>query len=249
MPVQTRPLRILIVEDNAINARLAVAILKVQGHDTTVRSNGQEALDALQREPFDVVLMDEQMPVMSGLEAVARIRKSEELTGRHVPIVALTANATEEDRERCLAAGVDGYVAKPIQEEELFTAIANLCTGSAPTMRVESRPDTEDAFRRELAGMFLADCPKSMSTIRAAVAGRDGPGLRLAAHTLKGSAGAFKDSAAVAAALRMEKVGQDEDWENAGSAGLALAGEMERLSASLLDTCRESTNGRNGKGK
>ena len=93
----------------------------------------------------------------------------------------------------------------------------------------------DKAFRRELAGMFLEDCPKSLSEIRAAVAGRDGPALKLAAHTLKGSAGTFKDKEAVAAALQMEMVGRDADWEHAEAAGLVLTREMGRLTAALMD--------------
>jgi two-component system, sensor histidine kinase and response regulator len=242
-----RRLRILLAENNAINSLVAVRMLEKAGHSVSVEINGQEALDALQRAPFDLVLMDVQMPIVGGFEAVARIRAREKGTGQHLPIVALTASAMKGDRERCLEAGMDGYVGKPIQEEELFAAIAAVVTGPGRAEREASTQGAGDAsaavdpsvadkaFRRELAGMFLEDCPKSLSEIRAAVAGRDGPALQLAAHTLKGSAGTFKDKEAVAAALRMEMVGREADWEHAEAAGLVLTREIGQLTASLME--------------
>ncbi len=121
-------LRILVVEDNAINSLVAVRLLEKAGHGVAVEINGQKALDALQRASFDLVLMDVQMPIMGGFEAVAHIREREKGTGQHLPILALTASAMKGDRERCLAAGMDAYVGKPIQEEALFAAIAAVVT-------------------------------------------------------------------------------------------------------------------------
>jgi two-component system sensor histidine kinase/response regulator len=121
-----RPLRVLLAEDNTVNQRLAVRILEKRGHAIVVACNGKEAVAALEREPFDVVLMDLEMPEMSGFEATAAIRHSEQGTGRHVPIIALTAHAMKGDRERCLAAGMDGYVAKPVQARELYQAMAEV---------------------------------------------------------------------------------------------------------------------------
>jgi two-component system sensor histidine kinase/response regulator len=237
---RSRPLRILVVEDNTINSLVVVRILEKAGHSVSVAINGQEALDALERESFDVVLMDVHMPIMGGFEAVARIRAKEEVTGEHLPIVALTANAMKGDREGCLEVGMDGYVGKPIQEEELFAAIAAVISDPLGTAREERSTPVETlerdmAFRRELAGMFLEDCPNSMSEIRAAMACRDGAALKLAAHTLKGSAGAFQDKEAVAAASRMEMVGRDGDWEHAEATGVVLTREIDRLRASLKD--------------
>jgi two-component system sensor histidine kinase/response regulator len=238
---RSRRLRILVAEDNAINSLVAVRLLEKAGHSVAVAINGQEALDALERSSFDLVLMDVQMPIMGGFEAVARIREREEVTRKHLPIVALTASAMKTDREGCLDAGMDGFVAKPIQEEELFAVIAAVVPNQAgePAREEKSKPaetlERDMAFRRELAGMFLEDCPISMSEIRAAMAGRDGPALKLAAHTLKGSAGAFQDKEAIAAASRMEMVGRDDDWVHAETAGLVLTSEIDRLMASLKD--------------
>jgi len=119
-----RALHILVAEDNSINQLLAKRTLEKAGHSVVVVSNGEEAVTALDREPFDLILMDVQMPVMDGLQATAQIREQEQRTGRHQPIVAMTAHAYEDDRARCLEAGMDGYVSKPIQNSELFSVIA-----------------------------------------------------------------------------------------------------------------------------
>jgi CheY-like chemotaxis protein len=122
-------LRILLAEDNVINRLVAVRLLEKRGHSITVAVNGREVLAALENPaagPFDVVLMDVQMPEMDGFEATAAIRHKEKTLGTHLPIVAMTAHAMKGDRERCLAAGMDGYVSKPIQARDLFDAIAGL---------------------------------------------------------------------------------------------------------------------------
>ena len=119
-------LRILLAEDSLVNQRLAVALLKKHGHAVTVASNGHEAISLWETQPFDMVLMDVQMPIMDGLEATAEIRARESKTGAHMPIIAVTANAMSGDREICLAAGMDGYVSKPIRTDELFEVLRNL---------------------------------------------------------------------------------------------------------------------------
>jgi PAS domain S-box-containing protein len=118
-----RKLCILVAEDNAVNQMLAARLIEKQGHATTVVSNGREALAALEKGSYDVVLMDVQMPEMDGFEATAEIRRKEETTGKHVPIIAMTDHAMRGDRERCLNAGMDSYVCKPIRPEELFREI------------------------------------------------------------------------------------------------------------------------------
>jgi signal transduction histidine kinase/DNA-binding response OmpR family regulator/uncharacterized membrane protein affecting hemolysin expression len=112
-------LRVLLAEDNAVNQRLAVRLLEKRGHHVAVAGNGREALDALDKEKFDVVFMDVQMPEMDGLEATTIVREKEKNTGLHQPIIALTAHAMKGDREKCLAAGMDGYLTKPIRPQEL----------------------------------------------------------------------------------------------------------------------------------
>jgi CheY-like chemotaxis protein len=112
-------LRVLVAEGNAMNQRLMVRLLEKRGHRVTLAANGREALEAVKKEKFDLVLMDVQMPEMGGLEAAVAIRQDEKSSGRHTPIVALTASTTEGDREKCLGSGIDSYVAKPVRPLEL----------------------------------------------------------------------------------------------------------------------------------
>jgi signal transduction histidine kinase/ActR/RegA family two-component response regulator len=123
-----RPLHVLIAEDNVVNQRLTTRLLEKQGHKVTVVDNGLAALAILAQQPFDLVLMDVQMPEMDGLETTAAIRAQEQETGRHLPIIALTSHAMQGDQERCFAAGVDAYVSKPMKVDELYAAIDHLCS-------------------------------------------------------------------------------------------------------------------------
>ncbi|MHB8861480.1 MAG: response regulator [Pirellulaceae bacterium] len=139
-----RHLRILLVEDNLVNQKLAVRLLEKRGHFVIVAGNGQQALAALEQESFDVILMDVQMPEMDGLEATAAIRHRESTSGGHIPIVAMTARAMKGDRERCLAAGMDHYVSKPLQPAELFDTVerlATVCHEDGPAAAMESIVD------------------------------------------------------------------------------------------------------------
>ena len=126
-----RPLRVLLAEDNPVNRVVATRLLEKRGHSVAVAVNGREALDATEHRIFDVVLMDLEMPQMSGLEATAAIRKREQGTGTHLPIIAMTAHAMMGDRERCLAIGMDGYVSKPVRAEELFAALDSVTLGES----------------------------------------------------------------------------------------------------------------------
>jgi two-component system, sensor histidine kinase and response regulator len=123
-------LQILLAEDNAVNQRLVIRLLEKQGHQVVAVNNGLEALAAPTMQQFDLVLMDIQMPEMDGLEATARIRAQGHPAGMRIPIVAVTANALQGDRERYLAAGMDGYVFKPIRPAELFKAVAKVTTAA-----------------------------------------------------------------------------------------------------------------------
>ena len=140
---QPKALRILLAEDNPVNQRLAVALLEKRGHRVVVVGDGQQALDALARDGFDVVLMDMQMPVMDGIESTQRIRERERaFDGLHQPIVAMTANAMQGDRERCLAAGMDGYVSKPVRPDELFSALSAALGRGAGMVRDTQIPES-----------------------------------------------------------------------------------------------------------
>ncbi len=129
-------LKILLAEDNIVNQRLAMRLLQKHGHAVTVANNGQEALAALEGDTFHLVLMDVQMPIVDGFEATAVIRERERHTGAHVPIVALTAHAIKGDEERCLQAGMDAYVSKPLRTADLFDAIARVLPAAPPSRSV-----------------------------------------------------------------------------------------------------------------
>ena len=121
-----KSLHILIAEDNPINQKLAVRLLQKQGHTSTVANNGREAVETWRRQPFDAILMDMMMPEMDGLEATITIRECEKATGTHIPIIAITANAMTGDRDKCLAAGMDEYISKPVDVAKLYDALNRL---------------------------------------------------------------------------------------------------------------------------
>jgi CheY-like chemotaxis protein len=126
-PEHKRKMRILVAEDNSVNQRVAARLLEREGHDVEVAGSGREALDMLGKNEFDLVLMDVQMPDLDGVQATARIREKERGSGRRVPIVAMTAQTTDADRERCLQAGMDAYVTKPVRLTELIRKIEYVC--------------------------------------------------------------------------------------------------------------------------
>jgi CheY-like chemotaxis protein len=126
-----RRFRILLAEDNLVNQKVAVRFLEKKGHAVVVTGSGKDALDAWREQPFDLVLMDVQMPEMDGFEATAIIREQEKSGAKHIPIIAMTAHAMVGDRERCLAAGMDDYVSKPIKAANLFAAIERVMPATA----------------------------------------------------------------------------------------------------------------------
>jgi CheY-like chemotaxis protein len=249
-----KPLRLLLAEDNAVNQRLAVSLLEKRGHQVVVASNGREALAALDRSQFDAVLMDMQMPEMDGFEATVAIRARESLTGGHTPIIAMTAHALKGDRERCLEAGMDAYVSKPIRPQELFEVLENLASlagdSAAPAAGPALQPaafnmaaalermDGDADLLKELAGLFLEELQRWMAQIRHAVAGRDAPTLQGTAHTLKGSVGNFSAQEAFEAARQLEACGREQDWSQAERALAALEEAMSHLEPALAELCR-----------
>ena len=135
-------LRLLLAEDNVVNQKVAVRFLQKYNFEVTVVSNGAEALEALSNDRYDLILMDVQMPIMDGLEAVQHLRKREATTGGHIPVIAMTAHAMQGDRERCLAVGMDGYVSKPFKAHELLAEITALLPGCeiAPSKAATKSP-------------------------------------------------------------------------------------------------------------
>ncbi len=230
-----RRLRVLLAEDNAVNRELALEILRERGHRITIAANGREALERARKSLFDVVLMDVQMPEMDGLAATRAIREHERRTGTHVPIVAMTAHALKGDRERCLEAGMDSYVSKPIRPRDLLEAVESAVTAGAPVNReaLLARVSGNTKLLRQLTRLFLADSPKMLAAICKAVQRRDGPGLERAAHTLKGSVANFDARRAVEAAQRLETMGRRGGLAEAESACRTLTNEIALVAEAL----------------
>jgi PAS domain S-box-containing protein len=224
-------LQILVAEDNNVNQRLAVRLLEREGHTVTIAGSGQEAVDLFEQRAFDLILMDVQMPGLDGLQATARIRAKERVSGKHVPIVAMTAQDAESDRLRCLESGMDAYVAKPVQVRALFEMIESVGAGgnSMNTEVAGEGPQVEAQLRqldeslalsrvggdvellKEVIGLFLDDYPQTFEKIKNAVAGSDASALEHHAHSLKGSVSTFGAGRAFEAAFALEKRGRERD--------------------------------------
>jgi CheY-like chemotaxis protein len=257
-PVKT--LRILVTEDTEINRDLVSELLTRRGHSVTTAADGIEALAALERNSFDAVLMDEEMPRMNGLDATRAIRKMETSTGRHLRIVGFTGNATDEDARRCLNAGMDAFIAKPVHMDKLYQAVESQPEASQRTGQTESVSDTpvpasakqsapEDdsgaahlyratggnkKLQRSLIKTFLADAPKTLSRIRRAIAKKDAQKLASAAHALKGSIAIFGAAKAVSMARGLEAMGRSGHLFNAGPQFRDLESELARIKPELL---------------
>ena len=227
-----RKLNVLLAEDNAVNRVLAQKLLQKQGHTVTSVHNGVEVLQLLEQDQFrqfDIILMDVQMPEMDGLQAATRIREKEQGTGAHIPIIAVTAHAMKGDRERCVAAGMDDYIAKPINPSELAKVIQLTVPAGAKTAALPADPivkgpsdaellarfDGDSELLRELAGIFLHECPKMLDAIRAALRGVDPKALEHAAHTLKGSVGNFAMPGPWETAQRLELLAKSGQFSGA----------------------------------
>ncbi len=247
-------LRILLAEDNAVNQKVALRMLARLGYRADAVANGQEALDALARIPYDLVLMDVQMPEMDGFGATAEIRRREAGTARHLPIIAMTAHAMAGDRERCLAAGMDDYLAKPVKQEALLAILSRWSQealerpvparprkrreSSWPVMRWDHLREMcggDAALEAEILHEFLNGAPALLAGIRTAIMSEDAQALDHKAHTLKGSCRTLGAEALAAACLELEKAGKAEKFEKAQ----ALWERAEQAYA-LLRTALES---------
>jgi PAS domain S-box-containing protein len=254
-----RKLRILVAEDNSVNQRLAARLLEREGHSVTIAGSGQEALDAFERNQlahtqFDLILMDVQMPDLDGLQATARIREAERGSSRRVPIVAMTAQAAESDRLRCLESGMDAYVAKPVHVPELMKMIESvvpggssmnadlISAGSSVEAQLQqldeslalSRVGGDVELLKEVVELFLDDYPSTFEKIKGAVAGRDATALEHHAHSLKGSVSTFGANRAFEAAFALEKQGRSGDLTGAQDGLLRLEQALEALRPDLI---------------
>lgn len=224
---------VLVVDDNEVNRTVLLRQLERLGYEATAASGGVQALEAVAGSPFALVLMDCRMPGMDGLEATRRIREAEAGTGWRIPIVAVTANAMEADREACFAAGMDDFLAKPVMLDGLRAILDRLVPDEEAVAEPAPRPPSSPGANRgetegedpsdPLLRMYLAELPGRVGAIRQAVGAGDPGALALAAHTLRST------SALVGATRLAQLCG---DLEAAGRAGVA-GGVADRLP--LLD--------------
>jgi CheY-like chemotaxis protein len=250
---------VLLVEDGVVNQRVAVGLLRRGEHRVIVANNGREAVEAHGREAFDVILMDVQMPEMDGFEATALIRQREQQRGLHTPIVAMTAAAMKGDRERCLAAGMDAYVSKPISAPELFAVLSRF-TPPASERQLAAAPSEgdggplaadpakerifdPDAAREQIAGgddevkevaqLLVVECPKMLREIEDAIRVGDRDRLRRGAHTLHGSADVFGAQRVIEAIRPLEDMACSGDLSSAGQRLAELSREVDHLLRAL----------------
>ncbi|MDQ2733272.1 MAG: response regulator, partial [Armatimonadota bacterium] len=218
LPGDQAPLNILLAEDNAVNQALAVHVLEKIGHHVTIAPDGKQAVQAVQGGAYDLVLMDVQMPEMDGFEATQTIREWEKSQGGHIPIVAMTAHAMKGDRERCLAAGMDGYTSKPLHARDLFDALRELGPllpahgieppDEAPAAAAHEAGPAHDGtiqwddllysfeddmdILHEITGTFLQNCPDQVANVKNAIIQQDSQALERTAHCLKGTLATFR---------------------------------------------------------
>jgi|GEM_PF-2170688 len=251
----TRPLRVLLAEDRPANQKLIINILNKRGHSVEIANNGQEAINLIQQSMYDMVLMDIQMPVMDGIQATAAIRSLANPKKASLPIIAMTAHAMRGDRERCLAAGMNEYVAKPIDSRKLIELMESLAMnangsherpepgprGSEPTppttlynkANAMTRLGGDEELFFDLVQYFLEDAPTLLEQAAASIRGSDCASLERAAHSLKGLAANFDAERTVQTALRLEQIGKSEDLREAEEALQKLNHEVTRLSEAL----------------
>ena len=244
-PPATQPLRILMAEDNPFNQRVVLLMLKKFGHSVTIVVNGLEAIAALESQSFDVVLMDLQMPEMDGFQATLAIRLAEAGTSRHIPIIALTAHAMKEDRDRCLNAGMDDYISKPIELARLRQAIEGCLF--RPQRPAETSPidaeagspmdlaaalallDGDRAFLGEMAAKFLDKAPQLLEEAQTGIKLADSERTGKAVHELKNWIANFVAPAAIEAATALEGAAKAGELAAASRLLASLRSQLHRL--------------------
>jgi CheY-like chemotaxis protein/HPt (histidine-containing phosphotransfer) domain-containing protein len=254
-----QPLEILVAEDTPFNQKFITRLLGRWGHTASIVGDGRKAVEAVSENRYDLILMDVQMPEMDGFEATARIRELEEKKGEHTPIIAMTAHAMKGDRERCLEAGMDDYVPKPISSDALLNAIRNLVPEHAGPDKEEAavientQPvfdktallkafDNDWDFLKEVLDMFLADYPKMLKKIHDAIQTKDAPELQRTAHALKGMLGNFQVETPTKKAYTLEKMGAEGNLEQAADIYVQLTTELDSLEKMFLDLSKGSMN-------
>ena len=251
-----RSLHILVAEDTSFNQKFITRLLTRWGHRPLIVDNGTQAVTTCATERFDLILMDVQMPEMDGFEATQKIREMEQQRGLHTPIIAMTAHAMKGDRERCLEAGMDDYVPKPISSKLLLQTIHKLVPDRDELAKAETTVEGDEAplfdnralleafdndgdFLRDVIDMYMADYPEMMGTIRDSIRKQDADMLHRTAHALKGMLGNFNVGTAVEKAYRLEKMGREAIYDNAEEICAQLSSELDRLTGFLMNVSKE----------
>lgn len=246
-----RKLHVLLAEDNVVNQKVAAGLLKKWGNTVVVVNNGHEVLTAFSQDVFDLVLMDVQMPEMDGLEATVAIRAQEKSSGTHVPIIALTAHAMQGDRERCMAAGMDGYLSKPLQPSELLDIVCSVVAPAESEVKNEcdiavheqdifdpaallARVDGDAELMQEIVVLFLEDYPRRMACIKEALDANEGELLVRASHSLKGAVSNLCATRAFKAVRDLEASARQGDMKLATEVYAVLKQDMKRLHEALV---------------
>ncbi len=248
-----RSLRILLAEDGWANQKLAAGLLKKWGHEVFIANNGQDAVDQIEagEYKFDLILMDVQMPVMDGLEATRQIRRLEAERGQHLPIVAMTAHVKIGDEERCLEAGMDGYLSKPIRREQLLDAIQEIVLDAE---HPDPDPDPEDIespvdgfdlasaldavegdeeLLRDVIQVFLEECPQLVQALTTAVQTQDVTTMKRCAHTVKGATRIFGNPRVTALSKTLEERAGEARFDDADTLLSELSEATHQLSVGL----------------
>ena len=227
----SQSLRVLLTEDNAVNQAVAARLLEKLGHKVTIANNGQEGFEAWSRGGFDVILMDVQMPVMDGIEATKAIRAAEALLGTRIPIIALTAHAMTSDRDRCLAAGMDRYLSKPIRFDALAAALEDSTAAVRAPSEVPHALDEETLVSSlggdvelavQLSEMFFEESEALLRAVRETWDRRDSDAVYMALHSLKGALSNFDLGPAFETAKRLEAVARRGELSHLSEAEFAL---------------------------
>jgi CheY-like chemotaxis protein len=253
-----RVLNILVAEDHPINQKLARRILERRGHRVTLVADGLQAVNAVAAQEFDVILMDVQMPVMDGVAATQAIRRTQDSSGHRIPIVALTAHALKGERERLLASGMDDYLSKPFDPDELVHMVerhgpSSAAGGHTPDVSTASSTPAYDhakalagalgdsVFLDEMAQALAADLPDSLRELATLVEDGDMVVAARAAHRLKGAVGNFHAAPSAQAAARLEGACQATDQNGARAALAQLELEADRLLRALANDSAQET--------
>jgi len=249
-------LNIILAEDNAVNQLLVKRILEKREHQVTVATTGQAVLNLLKEKPFDLILMDVQMPEMDGYQATMQIRKKEEKKGGHIPIIAMTAHTMQEDKLRCLEVGMDAYLAKPISAEELIETVETITAGNEwaqkkmPVEPIEAALD-KDALLMGLendldllafmVSLFWRDWPEFQKNIKEAITQNDPKKLEPLAHKLQGAVGNFGEGPAYMRSQRLTRMARQGKLVEPETEFSMLEMEVKRLKTALDDILQKST--------